>query len=187
MQRRSFLQLPIVAPLFAFALPPLTDGRSPDQKIPKKGILVRAGQDRTNQPFQLPDATFQVKVSGKDTEGRCVIFDTTRSLKAGPPLHLHTDTDEWFFVREGEFKFQAGDETMRLKAGDSLLVPQGTPHAFVKTSEGTAHLTIMHQPARTIEEYLRAFGQLTDQSIESLRTLAEKHGTRVVGPPLKPD
>lgn len=189
MHRRLFLQLPLLAPAIATAKPPLVN--LPISKLevdpPKKAIVVRVGEDRTKQPFQLPDATFQVKVSGKDTEGRCVIFDTTRSLKAGPPLHLHTDIDEWFLVVAGEFKFQAGDETLRLKAGDSLLVPRGLPHAFIKISEGIAHLTIMHQPAGTMEEYLRTFSQMSDQSVASLRTLAEKHNTRVLGPPLKPD
>ena len=67
--------------------------------------------------------SFNVKVSGKDTEGRCVIFDTIRHKKVGPAFHLHTDCDEWFFVRDGEFKFQVGDKTLRLKSGDSPWSP----------------------------------------------------------------
>ncbi len=118
-------------------------------------MFVNAGADRDSEPFEFLDATFQVKVSGKDTEGRCVIFDTIRHKKVGPPLHLHTDCDEWFFVSEGEFKFQAGEKILRLEAGDSLLVPREMPHAFVKTTEGDAKLVIMHQPAARMEEYFR--------------------------------
>ena len=155
--------------------------------IARKSILVKAGQDRDERPFQWLDATFQVKVSGKDTEGRCVVFDTLRPEKVGPPLHLHTDCDEWFFVREGHFKFQVGSDTMRLTEGDSLLVPQNMPHAFVKTSEGVARLVVMHQPAGTMEEYFRSVIQQADQSVEARRARAERHGMRLLGPALTPD
>lgn len=190
MNRRLFLQLPIVAPALAFALPPLADQRPVTP--PQKGVLVRAGEDRSGQPFKFRGATFTVKVSGKDTNGHCVIFDTLRHEKVSTSLHTHIDCDEWFFVIDGEFKFQVGDETLRLKAGDSLLGPLGVPHAFVKTSEGTARLIVMHQPAGNMEEYFRTTSQLTDsqladQSPEVRRARAEKYGMRVVGPPLTPD
>ena len=45
-------------------------------------------------------------------------------------------------MREGEFKFQVGEDVVRLKAGDSLLAPRGVKHAFVKTSEGVARLIV---------------------------------------------
>jgi mannose-6-phosphate isomerase-like protein (cupin superfamily) len=184
MERRFFLKLPLFAP----AMTPLVDWPLNLRKagLPKKGILVRAGEDRFAKPFKYLDATFTVKVSGKDTDGRCVLFDTLRHEKVGPPLHLHTDCDEWFFVMDGEFTFQVGEETMLLKAGDSLTVLQDTPHAFVKTSEGVARLLVMHQPAGQMEEYFRTVIQQTDQTIEGRRALAEKHGMRIVGPALKP-
>ncbi len=185
MERRFFLQLPLFAP----ALTPLVDlPLNPlIASLLKKGILVRAGEDRSNKPFKWLDATFTVKVSGQDTKGRCVVFDTLRPEKVGPPLHLHTDCDEWFFVMEGEFKFQVDQETMHLKAGDSLTVLQDTPHAFVKTSEGVARLLVMHQPAVQMEAYFRTVIQQADQTIDGRRALAEKHGIRIVGQPLKPD
>jgi uncharacterized cupin superfamily protein len=112
------------------------------------------------------------------------VFDTIRPAKVGPRLHLHVDCVEWFFVREGEFKFRAGDETMHLKAGDSLLVPRNMPHAFVKTSEGVARLIVMHEPAGIMEEYFRAASQFADQSFEGRQKFAEQHGIRFVGPAL---
>ncbi|WP_420149430.1 cupin domain-containing protein [Spirosoma sp.] len=187
MQRRLFLQLPLLTPALAFSAAPLAGSDGSTAVSPQKGILVKAGQDRSNKPFKWLDATFHVKVSGQDNEGRFVIFDTLRPEKVGPPLHLHTDCDEWFFVIDGEFKFQVGDETLRLKAGDSLTVLKDTPHAFVKTSEGMARMIVMHQPAGKMEEYFRTVTQLPDQSIEGRRAYAEKHGMRILGQPLKAD
>jgi mannose-6-phosphate isomerase-like protein (cupin superfamily) len=150
-------------------------------------VFVKADTDRYNVPFRFLDGIFHVKLSGKDTEGRCVIFDTLRPDKVGPALHFHTDCDEWFFVREGEFKFQVGEDTLRLKPGDSLLAPRGVKHAFVKVSEGVARLIVMFQPAATMEEFFRTGAASPNMSPAERRALSEKHGIKLVGEPLKPD
>jgi mannose-6-phosphate isomerase-like protein (cupin superfamily) len=97
------------------------------------------------------------------------------------------DCDEWFFVRDGEFKFKTGDEILHLQAGDSLFVPRNMPHAFVKISESTARLIVMHQPAGTMEEYFRTASKFTNQSPEQTKSFAEKHGMRILGPALTAD
>jgi len=96
MKRRDFLTLPLAAPVLTGAAPLLGQTATSSGR----GVLVKAGADRDNKPFKWLDATFHVKVSGKDNGGRCVIFDTFRPEKVGPPLHVHTDCDEWFFVSE---------------------------------------------------------------------------------------
>jgi mannose-6-phosphate isomerase-like protein (cupin superfamily) len=200
-RRRQFLQLPLVAsasaaagcvgrsvnhaPLMAsddhgsFVQSAVRSARTPR--------MVKAGVDRDEAPIQSVEATFHVKVSGKDTEGRCVVFDTLRPNKVGPRLHLHIDCDEWFFVREGEFKFQVGTDILRLTSGDSLLVPRNMQHAFVKTSEGVARLIVMHQPAGTMEEFFRSAPGRKDMTPEARTAVAEKHGMRFTGPALTPD
>jgi mannose-6-phosphate isomerase-like protein (cupin superfamily) len=181
MKRRRFIQLPLVTSTLA------ASSLSDDIDPLRREVVVNAGADRDGKPFDFLDATFHVKVSGKDTEGRCVIFDTIRHQKLGPALHIHTDCDEWFFVKDGEFKFQVGDKILRLKAGDSLLVPRQTPHAFVKTTEGDARLIIMHQPAVRMEEFFRLASQQLNQSAPARQKIAESYGMHFVGPPLKPD
>jgi mannose-6-phosphate isomerase-like protein (cupin superfamily) len=183
MQRRSFLSFPLLAPL-AFQMPSL-DGASADR--PTKGLKVDAGQDRSGKSFTYLGARFDLKVSGKDTDGAMSIYDTTRFEKKGPPLHRHHDVDEWFFVLEGEFKFRVGEEIFRLKAGDSLFGPRGVPHAFVKTSEAPARLLLMHQPAGTMEEYFHTVIGLENPTLVQRQALLRKHGMEPVGPPLTPD
>jgi mannose-6-phosphate isomerase-like protein (cupin superfamily) len=188
-RRRQFLQLPLIASAAASVTSPLvaSDDHGSFVQSPRKATLVKAGLDRDEAPIKAVEAIFQVKVSGKDTEGRCVVFDTLRPEKVGPRLHLHIDCDEWFFVRDGDFKFQVGTDIMRLKSGDSLLVPRNMPHAFVKTSEGVARLIVMHQPAGTMEEFFRSAPGRADLTPEARTAVAEKHGMRFVGPALTPD
>ena len=90
-----------------------------------------------------------------------------------------------FLSGTGEFKFKVGDKILRLKSGDSLMVPRETPHAFVKTSEGDARLIVMHQPAVKMEEYFRVMSKRPDQSLETRQRIAEQsYGMRFIGPPL---
>lgn len=180
MKRRHFVQLPAASIAISTAL----FTRAAETR---REVLVNAGSDRESDPIAFLDATFDIKVSGKDTEGRCVIFDTIRHKKVGPAFHLHTDCDEWFFVRDGEFKFRVGEKFLRLKTGDSLFVPRETPHAFVKTSDGDARLIVMHQPAVKMEEFFRLTSKQPDQSYQARKRVAEQYGMRFVGPPLTPD
>jgi mannose-6-phosphate isomerase-like protein (cupin superfamily) len=152
----------------------------------KRGHVVAEGTDRVGNPIVFLNGRFDCKVSGQETDGRMCIFDTLRTRRGGPPLHSHRDQDEWFFVREGEFLFQVGEDTFRLTAGDSILGPRGIPHAFANVSE-TGRLVLVFQPAGSMEAFFRAgavAGQRTQEEVARLHTL---HGMEVVGPPLKID
>jgi mannose-6-phosphate isomerase-like protein (cupin superfamily) len=187
MNRRLFFRLPLVAASLVAAQSAIATAFAQVAGALRQKVWVKAGEDRDNKPFKFLGADFQVKVSGKDNDGRLVIFDTVRPEKKGPPLHLHIDCDEWFFVRDGEFKAQAGDEIVRLKAGDSLFIPRNLPHTFVKTSEGVAHMIVMHQPAGTMEEYFRTASQFADPAQAFTPEIMARHNMRTVGPPLSPD
>lgn len=42
--------------------------------------------------------------------------------------HMHEDTDEVFIVVEGEIAIEFEEETINLKTGEMLVVPQGIKH-----------------------------------------------------------
>ncbi len=59
-------------------------------------------------------------------------------------LHLHRSDDEAWIVLEGRLGFQVGDELRELPAGESLLVPRGTPHSYWNpASEPARYLLVM--------------------------------------------
>lgn len=54
----------------------------------------------------------------------------------GPPKHIHTGFDETFEVRQGELSVWVKGKIVRLKPGEKLFVPRGTPHKpFNETAE----------------------------------------------------
>lgn len=45
------------------------------------------------------------------------------------PLHVHPETDETFFVQQGELTVFLNGELLTLGPGDYAFIPRGTPHA----------------------------------------------------------
>jgi mannose-6-phosphate isomerase-like protein (cupin superfamily) len=46
----------------------------------------------------------------------------------GPPKHIHATFDEYFQVSNGTLSVWVDGKVIRLKPGDTLFVPRGTPH-----------------------------------------------------------
>ena len=62
-------------------------------------------------------------------------IETDDPRGSGPPLHLHHNEDETFYVLEGEVTVQVGDERIDLEAGDYCFGPREVAHAYVVRSE----------------------------------------------------
>ena len=183
MKRRLFLQLPLLASAIKLG------AHTPVQNRATKGFKSAAHKDRFDNELHIMGGEFDCKVSSKDSNGELLIYDTHRHEKGGPPLHVHHEQDEWFFVIKGNFKVQVGEETFELNAGDSAFAPRKIPHAFAMTNEGDGQMLVLFQPAGTMEEYfleMQKFGKSINKDMENtFKGLWEKHGMKVVGPPIK--
>ena len=108
-----------------------------------------------------------------------------------PSLHIHRVTDEAFYVLEGTFGFQVGEETVEGSAGAFVFAPKGIVHAFWNQGPSPARMLLMMSPPgfeRYLEELaegLATVGDSEEAAMELRRTLSEKHDIEVVGPPRK--
>src|SRR6185436_12201735 len=62
-----------------------------------------------------------------------------------PPLHVHKNEDEWFYILEGEMSFHVGGETHKGTAGAFVSFPRGIPHTFTVESP-SARFLLMNTP-----------------------------------------
>ncbi|XDD44680.1 cupin domain-containing protein (plasmid) [Leptospira sp. WS60.C2] len=58
----------------------------------------------------------------------------------GPPVHIHTNFDETFEVENGTLSVLINGELKRLKPGEKLFVPRGTPHKPFNETDETIRL-----------------------------------------------
>jgi len=186
MRRSSFIKT-VLASASGLTIPfTLLAKRLSGQKT-DKGFFVAAGKDRFDKSLSIFEGdTFYCKVSTKDTDGSMYVLESTRDKKGGPPLHIHYDQDEWWYVMQGEFLIKVGDQVYNAKPGDSVFGPRMVPHAFAKTNDGDAKIMIVFQPAGKMEENFKAISEgVTKSMTEQQRAEFRKaHGFEVVGPAL---
>ena len=156
-----------------------------------KGFKVKAGEGRIHGHIKLKGVNLNiidVKVSGKDTDGNLAIFEQTGlSQGRGTPLHIHPFQDEIFYVLEGEYYFQVGEEKHRLYAGDSIFLPRKVSHAWIQVSEKSKTL-VMLQPAGKLESFFVTMAALEKKpTAKEMAKIFADNEMQVVGPPLKID
>ena len=180
MQRRKFLASTVAAMPAVVSAPVL-----PQKEVVRKAFTVKAGESRFGErtPFRGVNPN-DLKVSAKDTDGLFSMFEYVGKEKVGPPLHVHFDQDETFYVVEGEYLFQIGNETMTVKAGDTIFGARNVPHTWIQLSD-SGKLVYSLQPAGKMEEFFAKFSQIKGRpSDEQIQQIHLEHGMKVLGPPL---
>lgn len=154
--------------------------------VTTKAVYVPNGQNRFKEQLKIWGVIpYQVKVSGKDTEGACFVFEHAKMGKGGPPRHFHYEQDEWFYALEGEFAFEVGDEKFLLRPGDSLFAPRMLPHVWAYTGNEPGTLLLAVQPAGSLEEFFaKSCSMANPPTAQEAEQLFAAHGMKVTGPPL---
>jgi uncharacterized cupin superfamily protein len=147
--------------------------------------------------FWFLNSLTTIRVSAQAGENQLSVVEQRAPRGYSPLLHLHRAQDEIFHVLEGEFRIKVDDEEKRLKAGDILLIPKGTPHTFIIESledgrwlsitVGTDYENLVRALARPAER-LEVPSSGEDRSPENLlaNTLtAAQFGIDIVGPRLE--
>jgi quercetin dioxygenase-like cupin family protein len=184
MKRRKFLQASLATAPLA-----VTSRLSSPPERKNKAFKVNAGEGRYYGHIQLKGRNpniLDVKVSGKDTAGDLAIYQSMLvSPKSGPPLHVHLYQDEIFYVLEGEYLFQVGEEKYELKPGDTIFLPRNVPHTWVQLQD-TGKMIVILQPAGKMEEFFLKVASLDhNPTPDEMTKIIEAHEQKVVGPPLK--
>ena len=180
----SLLSLLTAWPVFGFARI-----RSSFDSRTREGFKVDSGEARFGKHLKMKGITMNtldIKISGKDTENDVAVFEQTGlTPKGGPPLHIHPYQDEWFYVIEGEYLFQVGEQKFSLKAGDTIFLPRNVQHAFVQLTE-RGRMIVTYMPAGKMEAFFETTDRwTTSPSKEEIVKMFMDHDMKIVGPSLK--
>jgi quercetin dioxygenase-like cupin family protein len=132
-----------------------------------------------------------VKASGAETGDAFSQFVVDDPRGSAPPLHLHHNEDEAFYVLGGEITVLVGDERIDLGAGDYCFAPRGIPHAWIVRSE-RAQMLVTVSPAG-LEQAFVSYGvpvtgteppaaPVIPPRDELVRGFAA-YGVEIIGPP----
>jgi quercetin dioxygenase-like cupin family protein len=82
---------------------------------------------------------------------------------SSPPLHLHRNHSESFYVLDGELTFTVSGEEIRATAGAWVQVPAGVPHTFTVTGSAEARFLNVHAPSCGFGDFVRALHTARDE------------------------
>jgi len=101
--------------------------------------------------------TFSFLARGKDTNGFFSMMHCYFRKGFTAPPHYHKLEDESFYILEGEIDFYVGEQKVKAKAGDFIILPRNVPHHFELVTD-TAKALLLITPAG-FEVFFEEFGQ----------------------------
>lgn len=147
-----------------------------------QAFIVPPGKGR-----RLDLGNFQVEVlaTSDQTAGEFSLLQTQNEPpEFGPPLHLHRDASEAFFVLEGEYLMFIEDQQTLCPPGTFVYVPPSTPHTFRVVSAGAGKKLNLFSPAAMTEFFeeladAEATGSATPEILDQI---AARSRMEVLGP-----
>lgn len=185
MRRRNF----VLATLIIFPTSIIAKITKIFFKRSDSGFKVNNSEARFGVHYKMKGVTsntLDIKISSTDTDGELAVFEQTGlTPKGGPPLHIHPLQDEWFYVIEGEYLFQVGQDKYEMKTGDTIFLPRNVQHAFIQLSD-KGKMIVSYLPAGKMEAFFKVTDQWTSlPSKDEIAQVFMDHDMKVVGPPLK--
>jgi mannose-6-phosphate isomerase-like protein (cupin superfamily) len=102
----------------------------------------------------------------------------------GPPLHVHRDAAEAFYVLEGDYLMYVDDRQRLCPPGTFVYVPRGVPHTFKVVSAVPGKKLNLFSPSAMVGffEDLAAAESAGTATPELLDAIADRNHMDVIGP-----
>jgi mannose-6-phosphate isomerase-like protein (cupin superfamily) len=147
-----------------------------------KPLTVGPGEGRVYD--HLAGEKMTILLSAQDTDGAFAMFIDEVPPAAGPPLHIHHNEDETFYVLEGELAMQVNDEKFTAPVGTAVFLPKGIPHTFHNFGTQTARALVTVTPGG-LEGFFTEVEPLTTQSepdMAAILAMAGQYGIEAILP-----
>ncbi|HEU4867917.1 MAG TPA: cupin domain-containing protein [Actinomycetota bacterium] len=151
--------------------------------MPEKGskaFVLPPGEGRS---IDLGNFAMTLKATGTDTDDAFTLLEATEPPDFGPPLHVHDNAAEAFYVLEGEYIIFIEEDEYSCSAGAFIYIPKGLVHSFRVGKKQSRKLNL-YTPAAMVGYFdeLSAAIKSGDADSEKLDQIALKYGMHVVGP-----
>src|SRR6185312_3781745 len=101
-----------------------------EEQMQTAGTATTTATTTAAEPIWFLHNLAFVRMTSEETGGAYAIVEITGAPGDTPPLHVHADDDEGFYVLEGTLRVHVGDRVMRLGPGDAAVAPRGVPHVY---------------------------------------------------------
>ena len=134
-----------------------------------------------------------IKASAQSTGGTFGLLENRLATGFSPPLHIHHQEDESFWILEGQLTLVCDGQTYQAGPRSFIYLPRDLPHTF-RVDEGPARVLELVQPAGHEHFYVEGGRPALDDSIpeidprdfDRIGALLAKYRLEEAGPPLQP-
>lgn len=145
-----------------------------------QAFVLQPGKGRD---IDMGNFRMSLKASGDDTEQAFSLLEAEEPPNFGPPMHIHHDAAEAFYVVSGEYRIFIGEDEYVCPAGSFIYIPAGAPHGFRVGAVPSRKLNI-YAPAAMVgyfDELADAIAR-DEMDDETLGEIARRYGMEVIGP-----
>lgn len=146
----------------------------------RTAIVLRPGEGRV---IDLGNFVMSLKASGDETAGAFSLLEAAEPADFGPPMHIHHDCAEAFFVLDGEYRIFVEADEFACPAGSFIFIPSGLRHGF-RVGPLPSRKLNLYAPAAMVG-YFEALGAAITSGAadpDRLDEIARASSMQVVGP-----
>ena len=149
-------------------------------EVPLAALALGPGEGRS---IDLGNFAMSVKVSAEETGSAFTLLEAAEPPGFGPPMHIHHDAAEAFYVLEGEYLMFIEDREFRCPAGSFVYIPSGLRHGFRVGGVPSRKLNL-YSPAAMVGYFDELNAAITSGAADDteLDAIARRYGMEVVGP-----
>ena len=143
-------------------------------------FVLGPGQGRS---IDLGTFEMTVKAAGDETGGAFALLEAAEPPGFGPPLHIHSNTAEAFYVLEGEYHIFIDEQAYACPAGSFIFIPAGIRHGF-RVGTAPSRKLNLYTPAAMVGYFEQLGAAIKDGDVDPHRLdeIARRHGMEVTGP-----
>ncbi len=145
-----------------------------------EAYVLAPGEGRS---IDLGAFSITVKANSDETNGVFSLLEAEEPPGFGPPLHIHHDAAEAFYVLQGEYVMFLDDREVACPAGSFIFIPAGMRHGFRVGAQPSRKLNF-YFPAAMIGYFDDLGDAIRHAEVEEslLADIASRHSMEVVGP-----
>jgi len=140
-------------------------------------IVLRPGQGR---PIDLGGFQMSVKATAIDTGGAFSLLEANEPPGFGPPLHIHHDAAEAFYILDGEYVIFLEGREVSCPAGSFVFIPAGIQHGF-RVGNAASRKLIFYTPAAMVG-YFDDLSAAIANGDADVSEIADRYAMEVLGP-----
>jgi quercetin dioxygenase-like cupin family protein len=124
-----------------------------------------------------------VKATDEETAGSFSLLEADEPAGFGPPLHIHRDAAEAFYILEGEYIIFIEGRDFPCPAGSFIFIPAGIRHGF-RVGAVASRKLILYTPAAMVGYFddLAKTMKRGDVDPAALSEIALRYSMEVIGP-----